>query len=299
MSALHTTVPTEVLKQVRSIEISTRKLVNQIFSGQYSSVFKGRGMEFSQVREYQPGDEPKLIDWNVSARTGHLFTKEFMEERELTVMLLIDASRSLFFGSRKNLKSEIAAELTALLAFSAIRNNDKVGMIIFTDQVEKFLPPRKGQRNILRMIREILGFQPKGNSTNLAKAMEFLGHVIKRRAVCFLMSDFLSPLHYEKALRIISKKHDLIAVRIRDRLEQTFPLCGRFLIRDLETHKIQTIQIHGLKEQKKLQEHWAALSKNWEQIFQKNRVDMIEITTGEPYIAQLLSFFKKRAKRFR
>jgi uncharacterized protein (DUF58 family) len=293
---LHNTVPEAILKQVRGIEIRTRKLVNEIFSGQYSSVFKGRGMEFSQVREYQPGDDPKLIDWNVTARTGHLFTKEFMEERELTVMILIDASKSLFFGSRKNLKSEVAAEIAALLSFSAIRNNDKVGLLIFTEQVEKFIPPRKGQRTILRLIREILTFHPEGNSTNLAAGMEYLARVLKRRAVCFLMSDFLSPNDYERPLRILARKHDLTAIRISDPLERKFPVEGRFLLRDMESGRVGVLSLRDLQ----------SVEKSLESVFlerkrriERNKVDFIDLATGAPYVNQLLSFFKTRARRCR
>ncbi|MCB4757575.1 MAG: DUF58 domain-containing protein [Elusimicrobia bacterium] len=299
MPSLHDAAPEEILRQVRRIEIHSHKLVNEIFSGQYSSVFKGRGMEFSQVREYQPGDDPKLIDWNVTARLGHLFTKEFCEEREMTVMILIDASRSLFFGSRKNLKSELAAELAALLSFSAIRNNDKVGMLIFTNKVEKFLPPRKGLRNILRLVREILTFVPEGNTTNIASGLEFLGRVMKRRAVCFLMSDFLSPMNYEKAIRIVSKKHDLVTIRISDRLENGFTFPGRFFLRDMESNQLVFLELSGENDCNELVRTNQSFFQNWKRTLQKSRVDVIEVQTGEPYLTQLLSFFKARAKRFR
>jgi uncharacterized protein (DUF58 family) len=299
MPSLHTSIPTEILKQVRAIEIKARRLVNEIFSGQYSSVFKGRGMEFSQVREYQAGDDPKAIDWNVSARVGHLFTKEFMEEREQTVLIMIDASKSLFFGSQKNLKSEIAAEIAALLSFSAIRNNDKVGLLIFTDHVEKYVRPHKGQSNILRMVREILTFQPEGNSTNLSSALEFVGRVLKRRAVCFLMSDFLAPLDYEKPLSVMAKKHDLTAIRITDPLEKAFPLTGRFWMQDLETGQIRSLKVRSQEDKNKIHRHLMALLKQWERFFQKHRIDTIEVMTAQPYISQLLAYFKARAKRFR
>ena len=293
---LHSTVPQEILKQVRSIEIRTRRLVDEIFAGQYSSVFKGRGMTFSQVREYQPGDDPKLIDWNVTARTGHLFTKEFMEERELTVMIVIDASKSLFFGSRSSLKSEVAAEVAALLSFSAIRNGDKVGLLIFTDRVEKFVPPRKGQRAILRLIREILTFHPQGDSTDLGAGMEYLARVLKRRAVCFLMSDFLSDADFEKPLRILAKKHDLVAVRITDALERAFPAEGRFLLRDLETGRPGVLDLREAETVRKEQE---ALFLKRKRMIERNRVDLIELSTGIPYMSQLLGFFKNRARRYR
>ncbi len=291
-------IPAGVLKQVRGIEIRTRKLVNEIFSGQYSSIFKGRGMEFAQVREYQPGDDPKQIDWNVTARAGNIFTKEFLEERELTVILMIDASRSLFFGSRKNLKSEIAAEIAALLAFSAIRNNDKVGLLIFTDQVEKYIPPRKGQRSILRLVREILTFRPEGNATQISAGLDFLGKVIKRRAVCFLISDFLSPLNYENALRGLSKKHDIIALRLGDPMESQIPAAGRFFFRDLETGRVSLIRLSP-SDLIKMKSESGNLFLNWKRNIEKLNIDVIEIQTGAPYVKQMLGFFRRRAKRFR
>lgn len=299
MPPLHTAAPEEILKRVRGIEIRTRRLVNELFSGQYSSVFKGKGMEFSQVREYQPGDDPKLIDWNVTARTGRLFTKEFSEERELTVLLLMDASRSLFFGSRRNLKSEVAAELAALLSFSAIRNNDKVGLIIFTDRVEKFFIPRKGQRNILRLIREILTFQPEGDMTNISAGLEFLSKVLKRRAVCFLISDFLAPIRYEKQIRIAAKKHDLIALKISDNLESRFPVSGRFVLQDSESGEQGFLNLRGSADCNEIEKESQTFFSNWKKIIRKSGVDVIEVKTGEPYVAQLLSFFRIRAKRFR
>ena len=299
MPALHSKIPQEIFKQVRGIEIKTRKLVNEIFSGQYSSIFKGKGMEFAQVREYQEGDDPKLIDWNVSAKTGNLHTKEFMEERELTVMIMIDASRSLFFGSRKNLKSEIAAELAALFAFSAIRNNDKVGLLIFTDRIEKFIPPRKGQRTILRLIREILAFEPEGNSTNLSAGIEFLGKVLKRRSICFLMSDFLTSEPYLDPLRALGKRHDLILVRLSDRLENEFPFAGRFYLQDLETQQVRLVNLNSLARLESLRNKARAQSEVWKKEMQKYGLDIIQVCAGEPYVSQLLSFFKTRARRLK
>lgn len=298
MQAARVSIPAEIFRQVRAIEIRTRRLVNELFSGQYGSVFKGRGMEFAQVRQYQDGDDPKLIDWNVSARAGHLFTKEFMEERELTVILLLDASRSLFFGSRRGKKSELAAELAALLAFSAIRNNDKVGLAIFTDRIEKYVPPQKGARAILRLIREILTFHPEGRATNLTAGIEFIGKVMKRKSVIFLMSDFLSPMDYERSLGIISRKHDLIAVRISDRWEEKFFSAGRFWLRDLESGRRAFLHVTEKdlsKLQAKLTDHFA----EWRSKMSRHGVDRIEVKTGEPYSSALLSFFRARAKRLR
>ncbi len=292
-------IPEGVLKQVRGIEIRTRKLVNEIFSGQYSSIFKGRGMQFAQVREYQPGDDPKQIDWNVTARSsGGLFTKEFLEERELTVLILIDASRSLFFGSRGNLKSEIAAEIAALLSFSAIRNNDKVGLLIFTDTVEKYIPPAKGSRSILRLVREILTFRPQGNATSIGAGLEFLGKVIKRRAVCFLISDFLSPFNYESALRGLSKKHDVIALRIGDPMEAQVPVPGRFRFRDAETGQPALVRLSAADLSKMKSDNERRFS-NWKRGIEKLNIDVIELQTGESYVKQMLAFFRKRAKRQR
>ena len=255
-------------------------------------------MEFSQVREYQPGDDPKLIDWNVTARAGHLFTKEFLEERELTVMILMDASRSLFFGSRRALKSETAAELSALLSFSAIRNNDKVGLMIFTDRVEKYIPPRKGQRNILRMIREILTFKPEGHGTDISVGLEFAARVLKRKAVCFLVSDFLSGRDYEKPLRILSQKHDLIGIRISDPLESLIPSPGRTALRDQETGAFKVLRLSSPDldaVRLKVDGHF----QDWKRMMSRDAVDVIEVKTGEPFTKQFLSFFRSRAKRFR
>lgn len=291
-------IPEGVLRQVRGIEIRTRKLVNEIFSGQYSSIFKGRGMEFAQVREYQPGDDPKQIDWNVTARAGSIFTKEFLEERELTVIVMIDASRSLFFGSRGSLKSEIAAEIAALLSFSAIRNNDKVGLLIFTDTVEKYIPPRKGPRSILRLVREILTFRPEGNATRIGAGLEFLGKVIKRRAVCFLISDFLSPFNYENALRGLSRKHDIIALRIGDPMENQIPAAGRFRFRDAETGAVGLARLTR-SDLAQMQKDTERAFADWKRGIEKLNIDVIEVRTGEPYVKQMLGFFRKRAKRQR
>ncbi len=298
MSAVQTSIPTEIFKQVRAIEIRTRKLVNDVFMGQYSSVFKGLGMEFAQVREYQPGDDPKQIDWNVTARAGNIFTKEFLEERELTVIILVDASRSLFFGSKRSLKSETAAELAALLALSAIRNNDKVGLLIFTDKVEKYVPPRKGSGTILRLVREILTFKPEGHGTNLSCGLEFAARVLKRRAVCFLISDFLSDKDYLAPLKILARKHDAIAVRVSDALESVIPSPGRYRLRDLETGKIKVLNLNA-DDLKRIKHKAAGHFDLWKKNINRAKVDVIEVTAGEPYAKQFLSFFRTRAKRFR
>ncbi|MFQ5628135.1 MAG: DUF58 domain-containing protein, partial [bacterium] len=227
-------IPKEILKKVKSIEIQTRGMVNDVFSGEYHSVFKGRGMEFAEVREYQFGDDIRTIDWNVSARMGCPYIKVFDEERELTVMLLVDASRSADFGTQKQMKGEIAAEICALLAFSAIKNNDKVGLIIFTDKIEIFVPPRKGKKHVLRVIRELLYHKPVGAQTDLSLALEYLSRLITRRAVVFLISDFQDE-NYEQSLRIASRKHDLIAITITDPREVVLPDVGFIELEDAET----------------------------------------------------------------
>jgi len=224
----------ELLKQVRQIEIRTKGLVNQVFSGEYHSVFKGRGMEFSEVREYQFGDDIRNIDWNVTARFGHPYIKVFEEERELTVILMVDLSGSLMFGSVSKTKQRIAAELSAILAFSALKNNDKVGLILFTDKIEKFVPPRKGRKHVLRIIREVLSFEPEGKATNLRGALEYMNNTIKKRSIAFLISDFMDE-GYEKILRIVGRKHDLVGIVLNDRREKEIPNIGLVKLSDAET----------------------------------------------------------------
>ncbi len=224
----------EILKQVRQIEIRTKGLVNQVFSGEYHSVFKGRGMEFSEVREYQFGDDIRNIDWNVTARFGHPFIKVFEEERELTVILMVDLSGSLNFGSADKTKQEVAAELSAILAFSALKNNDKVGLILFTDKIEKFVPPRKGNKHVLRIIRDVLSFEPEGKSTNLKGALEYMNNAIKKRSIVFLLSDFMDS-DFEKILRVVGKRHDLIGIVLNDKREEEIPKVGVIRFTDAET----------------------------------------------------------------
>ncbi|MEJ2195926.1 MAG: DUF58 domain-containing protein, partial [Ignavibacteriaceae bacterium] len=224
----------ELLKQVRQIEIRTKGLVNHLFSGEYHSVFKGRGMEFSEVREYQFGDDIRNIDWNVTARFGHPFIKVFEEERELTVILMVDLSGSLMFGSTSKTKRSVAAELSAILAFSALKNNDKVGLILFTDKIEKFVPPRKGNKHVLRIIRDVLSYEPGGNATDIKGALEFMNGAIKKRSIVFLLSDFMDE-GYEKILRVVGKKHDLIGVILDDRRENELPDIGLIKFVDAET----------------------------------------------------------------
>ncbi len=289
-------IPREILKKVRRIEISTKRLVNNLFSGEYHSTFKGQGMEFEEVRLYQPGDEIRLIDWNVTARTGVPYIKKFCEERELTVVLLFDASSSGRFGTRGRFKNDTAAELCALLAFSAIKNNDKVGLIIFTDQIEKFVPPKKGRAHVLRLIREILYFQPKGTRTDITGALEYFNRVIKRKSVVFLISDFLSEGFY-KPLQIANNKHDVIAVKVSDPRETGFDDLGLIELEDTETGEVLLVDT-GSKEFRnefsaRAREDFSALRRG----FQLINLDFINIRTDQSYIVPLINFFKMRERR--
>ncbi|HIE26858.1 TPA: DUF58 domain-containing protein [Candidatus Poribacteria bacterium] len=289
-------IPEEILKKVRRIDIRTSHIVNDVLAGQYESVFKGQGMEFEEVREYQSGDEVRSIDWNVTARMGRPFLKKFVEERELTVMLVLDASSSSKFGSIKQLKGELAAELCAVLAFSAIKNNDKVGLIIFTDRIEKYVPPKKGRRHVLRVISEALSFQPEGRGTDIAVALEYLNRVTIRRTVTFLISDFIA-IDYEKPLRIANKRHDIIAVTITDPRELELPKVGILELEDAETDEkiLVDTNIRRVREEY----HRIALDRvqERERILRSTNVDAIDVFTDKPYIEPLLKFFRMRERR--
>ncbi len=287
----------ELLKQVRQIEIRTKGLVNQVFSGEYHSVFKGRGMEFSEVREYQFGDDIRNIDWNVTARFGHPYIKVFEEERELTVMLMIDLSGSLMFGSVSKTKQRIAAELSAILAFSALKNNDKVGLILFTDKIEKFVPPRKGKKHVLRIIREVLSFEPEGKATNLKGALEYMNNTIKKKSIAFLISDFIDE-GYEKILRIVGRKHDLIGIVLDDRREKEIPNIGLVKLVDSETGAERWIDTGSKRVRSQMISDRKASEKIRNSIFVKSRLDKIEVTTGSNYIQPLVQFFRRREKRW-
>ena len=287
----------ELLKQVRQIEIRTKGLVNQVFSGEYHSVFKGRGMEFSEVREYQFGDDIRNIDWNVTARFGHPYIKIFEEERELTVLLMVDMSGSLIFGSLSKTKQQVAAELTAILAFSALKNNDKVGLILFTDKIEKFVPPRKGNKHVLRIIREVLSFKPEGNTTNIRTSLEFMNGVIKKRSIVFLLSDFMDE-GYEKILRVVGKKHDLIGIVLDDRRETEIPKMGLIKLTDAETNQERWIDSSSARVQHALKKRKAELAVKRKSLFVSSRLDSVYVTTGENYITPLVQFFKLREKRW-
>lgn len=287
----------ELLKQVKQIEIRTRGIVNEVFSGEYHSVFKGRGMEFSEVREYQIGDDIRSIDWNVTARFGHPYIKVFEEERELTVMLLVDLSGSLVFGSVEKTKQRIAAELTSILAFSAMKNNDKVGLILFTDRIEKFVPPRKGKSHVLRIIRDVLSFEPRGNQTDIRGALEYFHHTIKKKSIAFLISDFVDR-GYDRILNIVGKKHDLVGIALHDPREKELPKSGLIKFRDAETGKIRFVDTSSKAVQEKFYSTIAYHDSFRKELFTKSGLDSININIGESYVKPLVNFFKAREKRF-
>jgi len=288
----------ELLKQVRKIEIKTRGFVNELFSGEYHSVFKGRGMDFNEVREYQIGDEVRAIDWNVTARFGHPFVKIFEEERELTVMLLVDISSSLIFGTFQKTKQQIAAEISAILSFSALKNNDKVGLILFSDKVEKFIPPKKGKSHILRIIRELLSFEGENNGTDIKVALEYFHHIRMKRSIVFLISDFFSE-DYKKILGIVAKKHDLIAVRLNDSKEKEIPDAGFIKFIDNETGAERYIDTSDEAVRKYFLQQKEFFENYLKQTFLTCKVDSINIDLNYSYIKPLVDFFKFREKRIR
>lgn len=288
----------ELLKQVRKIEIKTRGFVNELFSGEYHSVFKGRGMDFNEVREYQIGDEVRAIDWNVTARFGHPFVKIFEEERELTVMLLVDISSSLIFGTFQKTKQQIAAEISAILSFSALKNNDKVGLILFSDKVEKFIPPKKGKSHILRIIRELLSFEGENNGTDIKVALEYFHHIRMKRSIVFLISDFFSE-DYKKILGIVAKKHDLIAVRLNDSKEKEIPDAGFIKFIDNETGAERYIDTSDEAVRKYFLQQKEFFENYLKQTFLTYKVDSINIDLNYSYIKPLVDFFKFREKRIR
>ena len=285
-----------LLKKVRKIEIKTKGLSNHIFAGEYHTAFKGKGMAFSEVREYQPGDDVRSIDWNVTARYNAPFVKVFEEEREMTVMLMIDVSASGNFGTQEQFKRELATELAAILAFSAINNNDKVGVIFFTDKVEQFIPPKKGKSHILRIIREVLAFQPTGKGTDIASALEYFSAVIKKRSICFILSDFMSK-EFDMPLKIASKKHDLVALRIHDTREDTLPNVGLVPMQDAETEQMLYVDTSSKKVRDNFAKNRANATEKLRKLFPASGVDLIDITTGTDYVKPLINFFKTRGKR--
>ncbi|MFH2143133.1 MAG: DUF58 domain-containing protein [Bacteroidota bacterium] len=286
---------TELIKKVRKIEIKTRGLSKQIFAGEYHSAFKGRGMTFSEVREYQYGDSIRNIDWNVTARFNHPYVKVYEEERELTVILLIDVSGSKEFGTNKQLKRNLITELAAVLSFSAIQNNDKIGVILFSDKVEKFIPPKKGKQHILRIIRELLNFTPENKGTSISTALKFFTNAIKKRSIAFLISDFIDS-DFEDALKIANKKHDLVAVKIFDPRETTIPDIGLVRLLDSETGELKLVDTSSASVRNNYKNWWLKKDNSIKQIFSKNGIDSVELQTGEDYIKPLINLFKRRGK---
>jgi uncharacterized protein (DUF58 family) len=312
-------IPREILKKIRQIEIRTRRLVSETLAGQYHSVFKGQGMNFDEVREYQPGDEVRSIDWNVTARMNHPFVKKFVEERELTMMLLVDVSGSGLFGSRAQSKRELAAEIASVLAFSAIRNNDKVGLILFSDTVEKFIPPRKGRHHVLRVIREVLFFEPEGRGTDLNGALEFLLRVTAHRAIAVVISDFIGSAAVQSTqgrnlrpqmmlleslaqsshamLRHANRRHDVVAVQISDPYELGLPALGRLVLQDAETGEIVEINTGDARKRSAFAERQASNQGGLGRVFRSAGIDAIQLRTDQPYAAALGKFFETREKR--
>ncbi len=313
-------IPREILRKIRQIELRSIRLVNETLAGQYHSVFKGQGMNFEEVREYFPGDEVRSIDWNVTARMNHPFVKKFVEERELTVMLAVDVSGSGLFGSGEQSKRELAAEIASVLAFSAIRNNDKVGLILFTEEVEKFIPPRKGRRHVLRVIREILFYEPKSPGTDLNRALEFLSRVTTHRAIAVVISDFLGQTHVSRAemaahlrrravlsetlgqtsltaLRQANRRHDVVAVQITDRFELDLPALGYLVLKDAETGEVVEINTGDERKRAAFRQRQIKAQSELRRLFQAAGIDSIQLRTNEPYAAALGRFFDVRERR--
>lgn len=289
----------ELLKKVRRIEIKTRGLSNQIFSGEYHSAFKGRGMAFSEVREYQPGDDIRTIDWNVTARFNEPFVKVFEEERELTVMLLVDVSASKDFGTSRQFKKDLVTELCAVLSFSAIQNNDKIGLIFFSDRIEKFIPPKKGKSHILRIIRELIEFEPQSKGTNIAEGLRYLTNAIKKRSIAFLISDFFDthPAAFESALKIANGKHDVVALRIFDERERSMPDVGMLHLQDAETGQTYWIDTTRITARNYYRQWWDNYEMDLSSVFTKSGVDVVKISTEQSYITPLRTFFKSREQK--
>ncbi len=315
-------IPREILKKIRLIELRTNRLVSETLAGQYHSVFKGQGMNFDEVREYQPGDDVRAIDWNVTARMNHPFIKKFVEERELTLMLIVDLSGSGLFGSGDQSKREMAAEVASVLAFSAIRNNDKVGLILFTDEVEKFIPPRKGRKHVLRVVREILFFEPRNRGTDLNQALEFLIRVTPHRAIAVVLSDFLGQTHPSRldiaghlrrkavlsetlgqaslvALRQANRRHDVVAVQIVDRYETELPALGRLVLKDAETGEVVEINPGDERKRSAFKQRQARSQQELLRLFRSANIDSIQLQADLPYASALGRFFETREKRRR
>ncbi|MCK4395395.1 DUF58 domain-containing protein [candidate division WOR-3 bacterium] len=292
-------LPKELLKHIRRIEIRTKRLVNEVFAGEYESVFKGEGVEFSEVREYVPGDDIRRIDWNVTARMGHPYVKKFREERERTLIFVVDASSSEYFGTISRQKISLASEVTALLSFSAISNNDKVSLLLFTDMIEKFVPPKKGRRHVLRIIRDLLYFKPQGRKTDITLALEHLNRVMRKRGIVFLISDFLDT-GFEKPMKITAQKHDLIAIRILDPLELSIPgFSGWMLLEDAETGNIGWFDTGDRKRRMDYGLRKIDALEKQNEFFSSNDIDLIDLNTSRPYVDELVRFFTMRERRLR
>lgn len=289
-------VPREILRQVKLIELRTRGLVNTLFSGEYQSVFKGHGMEFAEVREYAPGDDYRAIDWNVSARMGHPYVKKYSEERELTVLFAVDLSGSAQFGTRGRFKAELAAEIAAVIAMSAIQNNDRVGLLLFTDRVEKFVPPKKGRRHALRLIRDLLAFHPIGKRTDIGAALDYIGRVLRHRAIVFVISDFLDE-GFERPLKVVSQRHDMVAVRVSDPRERSLPEVGYLELIDAENDQ-DIILDTGNRFVREQFEHLASEDETrLRKLFRRLSVDEVEIPTDRSYVGPLIAFFRSRERK--
>ena len=284
----------ELLKRVRQIEIKTRGLSSNIFAGQYHSAFKGRGMAFSEVREYQYGDDVRDIDWNVTARFGKPYVKVFEEERELTVMLIVDVSNSLDFGTVKQMKRDMLTEIAATLAFSAIQNNDKIGVVFFSDRIEKFIPPKKGRKHILYIIRELIDFQPESKRTDVGCAIEYLTNILKKRCTAFMISDFIDDKDYTNALTIANRKHDVVAIQVYDRRLEELPDVGLMKVRDAETGHEQWIDTSSRRLRRAHHEWWSERKKRLDETFTHSNVDSVSVRTDQDYVKALLSLFAKR-----
>ncbi|VAX37268.1 hypothetical protein PA3071 [hydrothermal vent metagenome] len=293
-------IPKELFKKIRRIEITTSRLVTDVFAGQYHSVFKGQGIEFDEVREYRIGDDVRSIDWNVTARTGTPHVKKFVEERELTVMILVDVSASCQFSSIHELKSQLAAEISATLALSAIRNQDKVGLIMFTDKIEKFVPPRKGLKHVLHIIREVLYFEPEGKGTNIVQALEYLNRVTSRKSISFLISDFFDGANLDvlkRTLAVANKRHDMIAVTLNDRREWNLPDCGLIGLKDAESQELIYVDTSDEPLRKEYQRKNISRLRKRKMLFRSVGMDHIDISTDKPFSDEIVKFFMKRKRR--
>ena len=284
----------EILKKVRQIEIKTKGLSNNIFAGEYHSAFKGRGMAFSEVREYQYGDDIRDIEWNVTARFNKPYVKVFEEERELTVMLVVDVSGSLDFGTSNQFKRDMVTEIAATLAFSAIQNNDKIGVIFFSDKIEKFIPPQKGRKHILYIIRELLYFQPESKKTNVGFALEYLTRAIKRRCMAFVLSDFYTPDKFDKVLQIANRKHDMVAIQVYDERAKKLPDVGLMLVRDAETGHEMYLDTSSRKVQRMHAQYWAESEAKLKDVFSRSKIDWVSVATNDDYVRAMMRLFGSR-----